>query len=173
MMKLRFAYLPGLLAISLSTWAPNSCASAKQAGQWSDQVTVSDAVLIQAPPGAPVMGAYLTLLATQDDRLIGVSSSLSTDVQMHSMRDVDGTIQMRRVEFIELPAQQTVRLERGGLHLMVMEPFERPEVGSQVEFTLQFERAGGLRVNFDVRDGRVLDAAEGQGAHDHHRHHDH
>jgi hypothetical protein len=134
----------------------------KRAATQSDQVVVSDAVIIQPPPGAPVMGAYLTIESALDDRLIGVSGAISADIQMHSMRHVDGKMQMRRLQAIDVPSKTPFKLERGGLHLMVMQPFERPELGAQIELTLQFERAGGLRVPFVVRDGRVAAASAAQ-----------
>lgn len=161
MMKFCCVYLLGILGYAAAD-------TPKRAALISDQVQVSEAVLIQPPPGAPVMGAYLTIVARADDRLIGVASDLAAEVQMHTMSHADGRMQMRQLDFIELPANTPVRLERGGLHLMLMQPFERPEIGEKVNFTLQFERAGGLRVQFEVLDGRQQEPATEA---EHHHHH--
>jgi copper(I)-binding protein len=135
-------------------------------------VTVSDAVLVQPPPGAPVIGGYLRLVSSRDDRLLGVTGTLSADIQLHSMSEEEGKMRMRRLDAIDLPAHTPVLLQRGGLHLMLMDPVQRPDVGAEVELTLHFEHAAALPVIFAVQDGRSS-ASDGSTDAEHDHGHDH
>lgn len=61
-------------------------------------------------------------------------------------------MQMQPVEDISVPAGETVSLEPGGLHLMMLDLAEPLEVGTTIELTLTFEQAGEVVVTAEVRD---------------------
>jgi len=63
-----------------------------------------------------------------------------------------GMMQMRRVDEIPVPAGQAVALEPGGYHIMLLDLAAPLEVGSTIEVTLTFQRAGDLVVEAEVRD---------------------
>lgn len=166
--------LASLLALSsVQLWAAE--VAVQGSAEVQATVAISNAVLIQPPPGAPVIGGYLRMRSTGGDRLLDVSGQISADIQMHSMAEQDGKMIMRRLPDIELPAGQEVVLDRGGLHLMIIDPLRRPEVGERVQLNMQFEQAGTLRVEFLVQDGRTS-AADGDSideSDEHAHHHDH
>lgn len=61
-------------------------------------------------------------------------------------------MEMRPVEEIPVPAGETVVLEPGGFHIMLLDLAAPLEVGQTVELTLTFAEAGGVTVDAEVRD---------------------
>ncbi len=105
------------------------------------------------PPGAAVGVAYLTIMNTGalPDRLIGASTPISAQAQLHATRDVGGTMQMRRVSVLLLPPGKTVLIAPGGLHIMLL-GLKKPLIGgTRFPLTLRFEHAGSLTVEITVR----------------------
>lgn len=105
------------------------------------------------PPGAPAGAGYLTIANTgsRPDRLLSGSSSAVERVEVHEMKLTDGIMRMRPVAGgIPLPPGQLVALAPGGYHLMLIGPRKSFVAGGIVPVTLRFERAGSVRVLFDV-----------------------
>jgi periplasmic copper chaperone A len=63
-----------------------------------------------------------------------------------------GMMKMQPVAEIPLPAGETVALEPGGLHVMLLDLPQPLTTGSTVEFTLTFERAPAQTVSAEVRE---------------------
>ena len=63
-----------------------------------------------------------------------------------------GAMTMQEVEAIELSAGDTVNLEPGGYHIMLLDLVEPLEVGDTFDVTLDFETADDLVVTVEVRD---------------------
>jgi copper(I)-binding protein len=63
-----------------------------------------------------------------------------------------GAMTMQEVEAIELGAGDTVNLEPGGYHIMLLDLVEPLEVGDTFDVTLDFETADDLVVTVEVRD---------------------
>jgi periplasmic copper chaperone A len=59
---------------------------------------------------------------------------------------------MREVAQIDLPAGETVRLEPGGLHIMLLDLVEDLEPGDTFELTLDLDNGDDLTVTVEVRD---------------------
>jgi periplasmic copper chaperone A len=64
-----------------------------------------------------------------------------------------GSMTMREVASIELTAGETVALEPGGLHIMLLDLVEPLVVGDTFEVTLTFESGAELVVTAEVREG--------------------
>ena len=60
-------------------------------------------------------------------------------------------MKMRRVGAIEIPPGESVRLEPGGLHMMLMGVSSPLETGERISVTLVFERAGEVVLSVPVR----------------------
>jgi copper(I)-binding protein len=82
------------------------------------------------PPGRRVTAAYATLTNTGDTPLVvtGVSTSRG-EATLHESVQEDGQMRMRARAEILVPAGGVVRLEPGGLHVMVMQLEETPAEG--------------------------------------------
>jgi copper(I)-binding protein len=143
-LAIAFALALIVAACSPSAGSPSSDATAP---------TVSDA-WVRPPMGAdrPAAG-YLTITGgSAADALIGASSPISMDVQVHETTQSADGMGMQEVERIEIAAGATVMLEPGGYHIMFMRPDpEGLTVGGTVEITLTFEHAGDVVVSAEVR----------------------
>jgi periplasmic copper chaperone A len=111
-----------------------------------------------ARPGAAgaESAAYLTITAPsgQADALLSASSPAANMVQLHEVStDAEGMTGMHHIDRLDIPAGQTVRLEPGGYHLMLMGLTGELEVGGTLELTLVFERAGSVVVQAEIRQG--------------------
>ncbi len=63
-----------------------------------------------------------------------------------------GVMQMREVDSIVIPAGETVSLEPGGLHIMLLDLQTELEPGDTIEVTLVFAEAGEMTVTAEVRE---------------------
>jgi copper(I)-binding protein len=104
-------------------------------------------------PGQPVGGGYLAIVnrGPTADRLVGASApTVVQRVEVHEMRREGDVMRMREVGAIALPPGRTVRLEPGGLHLMLMGLKAPLAAGQRFPMTLMFEKAGSLQVEVGV-----------------------
>ena len=95
-------------------------------------------------------GAFLSITSASADRLISGSTPLAERFELHTMAMKGDVMEMRQVDAIELPAGQTVELKPGGPHVMFIGLKTPLKTGSKVPVTLKFEKAGDVKVEFDV-----------------------
>ncbi len=100
---------------------------------------------------------YMTIEnnADDDDRLVAAETEVAGAVELHNVNMVEGVMQMREVEGgIEIPAGEsaTVVLEPGGLHVMLIGLNQALEVGDTFDVELDFEQAGTITVEVEVRE---------------------
>jgi copper(I)-binding protein len=122
-------------------------------GQSQVPVRVEGAWARATPPGAKVGGAFVTLINTGDaaDRLVSASSGIAERVELHT-HIMDGDVmRMREVEGgIPLSPGETVRLQPGGFHIMLLGLKQGLAAGSRFPLTLTFEKAGSVQVDVPV-----------------------
>ncbi len=114
------------------------------------------------PPGAEAAGAFLTIdnRGKDADRLVGASSPVAGQVEIHEMAMDGGVMKMRAVKGIDLPPGAKVQLKPGGYHVM-LESLKQPlKAGETIPLTLTFEKAGSIDIKVGVE-------AMGAGAHAH------
>ena len=138
---MKHSLLSRLLASSLLSLA----ASASLA-----QVKVDQAWARPTVPGQQGGGGFLSLTSVSGDRLVGGSTPLAQRFELHTMAMKGDVMEMRQVDAIELPAGKTVELKPGGLHVMFIGLKQPLALGSKVPVTLKFEKAGEVKVEFDV-----------------------
>jgi len=103
--------------------------------------------------GAKSAAGYMAISneGAQADRLIGVETEAARKPGLHATEHGgDGVARMRPIAAIEIPAGETVVLEPGGMHLMLMGLTAPLEEGQMVPATLVFERGGRIAVEFAV-----------------------
>src|SRR5699024_5463992 len=71
-----------------------------------------------------VLYAAITNTGDQDDALIGVTSDAVQTIEMHKTVTSGNSGTMVGVDQVDLDSDSTVRLEPGGLHLMLIGPHE-------------------------------------------------
>lgn len=118
--------------------------------------------------GIPNGAAYFVLEnnGDTDERLLSGASPVADKVEIHThIRDGE-VMRMRQVDDVVIPAGETVALEPGGLHIMLMGLKEPLEEGKNFPMTLEFENAGTVEVEVVVQ---LITG--GKAGHDDHAHH--
>ena len=103
--------------------------------------------------GSKVSAVYLAVTNRGEtvDRLVGAAAERAGHAMIHRSVVEDGVMKMRRAGAIEIPRGESVRLEPGGLHVMLMEISSPLEIGERISVTLVFERAGEVTLSVPVR----------------------
>jgi copper(I)-binding protein len=104
------------------------------------------------PPVATVGVAYfsMTNVGGKADSLIAISSPIARKVEIHESRTVQGMVKMRAVPSVECPPGATVKIEPGGLHVMLVDLSRPLAAGTQFPLSLRFRDAGVLTVQVRV-----------------------
>jgi hypothetical protein len=127
--------------------------SAIASAAWA-QVTVENAWAPATVPGQQVAAVYLELRSDEPAKLIGVQSPAASSAEIHSMSNEGGVMRMRRLQRLDLPAGQTVRLAPNGNHIMLLD-IKRPlQPGARVPVVLIVEQRGKkkwIQVQAEVR----------------------
>jgi hypothetical protein len=125
------------------------------------RLTVYDAWIRMAPPGATMMAGYATLKNEGDSplKVLTVQSDAFRQSSIHETVVDRGVSRMRELPRIDMAPGATVEMKPGGAHLMLMEPRHPILVGDKVHMV--FLLADGTRVEtyFDV----VAPDATGEG----------
>jgi len=123
----------------------------------ADAIRVLDPWARATVPGQKVGGVYMEIVSSRDARLVGVSSPAAGSAEVHSMTMDGGTMRMRAVEALDLPAGTPVKLAPGGFHVMLFDLKKPLVAGQKVPITLVIEetgkRAHRITVNAIVRAG--------------------
>lgn len=101
-----------------------------------------------------VGAAYMTIRnsGAAADRLLKVEGDVAKSIELHSVVDNAGVMQMRPVAEIAIPAGGEAQLKPGGLHVMMIGLQHQLKPGDKVGLTLTFEKAGRLSVQAEVRE---------------------
>jgi periplasmic copper chaperone A len=142
-MTMRVLAMVGVLFAALTV------AAAEQPGE----VTVANAWARATPGGAKNGAVYMSITAEPGagDRLVAAKSEAARSVELHISDHEGGVVRMRRLDALEVPAGQTVRLSPGGHHLMLLDLKQPLKTGDRVKLTLVFEKAGELTVEASIR----------------------
>lgn len=106
------------------------------------EVEISGAYARATPPSAQVGVAFMTLRNTGPDAtLVGGKTPAAKEVQLHSHTMDGGVMKMRRIDGgIPLREGESVTLEPGGLHVMLI-GLDGPLVeGETISITLRFDQ---------------------------------
>ena len=98
------------------------------ASAWADHEVKVGSLKIDNPytritvAGQKVGGAFMKVENKgAADKLIGATSTVAKEVQLHTMSMDGNVMRMREVKAIDVPANGEVKLAPGGLHLMLMQ----------------------------------------------------
>lgn len=109
----------------------------------ADKVKIEGAWARATAPGQEVAAAYMKLTSAEDLTVVKVESPAADFVEIHKMSMNNGTMEMRMLEELKLPAGQTVKLEPGGFHLMLIDLKKPLQDGAQVHFNLHLKDGKG------------------------------
>ncbi|MBV6821996.1 copper chaperone PCu(A)C [Pseudomonas sp. PD9R] len=131
------------------------------AWQVSAQTQVNDAWVRATVAGQPSSGAFMTLQADTDSKLLSVQSPVAKTVQIHQMTMKDDVMRMGEVESVPLPAGKPVSFDPNGYHIMLMDLSGQIKEGSKVPLILVVENAKGEKETIKVEaEARALDAMD-------------
>ena len=125
----------------------------------AEEVKAGDLVITQAwsratPGGAKIGSGYLTIenKGSTPDRLMGGSADVADKVQVHEMTMNNGVMTMRLLDQgLMIEPGKTVKFAPGGYHLMLLDLKSPLKRGDKVPVTLEFERAGKVKLSLDVQ----------------------
>ena len=123
------------------------------AGPALAQVDITDPWIRATAPGQKTAAGYMIIRnqSAQPERLIGGASQVAGKVQTHvSIKDGD-IMRMREVKAYDIPANGTFELKPNGSHLMLVDLKHPLKEGEKVPVILKFEKAGEVKVDFEVR----------------------
>ncbi|MBA1444942.1 MAG: copper chaperone PCu(A)C [Chromatiales bacterium] len=127
------------------------------AGDVAGMVDVDDPYVRGVPPGQPNTSTYmgLTNRDQQGHALVGAQSPVAKVVELHTHTMEGGMMRMRPVKQVDLPAGQQVKLQPGGLHVMLIGLKQKLKPGESVPLTLLFEDGSTKAMQVPVRKIRM------------------
>ncbi|MDR2012118.1 MAG: copper chaperone PCu(A)C [Rhodanobacter sp.] len=114
---------------------------------------VSDAWVPAAPPGVAMMAGYAKLKNT-GDAPVTVSAVKSDNFHMVSLHETvieNDVVKMPELQRLVIAPGETVSLQRGGKHLMLMHPHHAIAPGDKVAVTFLLDDGTRVETRFDVR----------------------
>jgi periplasmic copper chaperone A len=89
----------------------------------------------------------------QADSLLSAEANVSQLVELHqSMMDSSGMMSMHEQERVDVPAKDLIAFQPGGLHVMLVNLYEDLRPGDRFNLTLNFQNAGRVPVDVEVRE---------------------
>ena len=120
------------------------------------EIVIKNAWVRAAPTGSKTMAAYMLI---DNQGLITMSSSKIIangfeKAEVHKSFIDNNIAQMRKLENISINGKESLTLEPGGLHLMLINPEKVPKKNSKVEILMFFENENNaevVRIEAEVR----------------------
>jgi len=134
---------------------------------YAGDISIKDAWARATAPGQANGSVALHITSTRDARLVAVSSTASASAEIHTMSMDNGVMKMRQLEYLLLPAKQTVTLGPGGDHLMLFDIKKPLKEGSYVPLTLTVQFADKSTEKVKVR-AQILPLTGSGSKHPHH-----
>lgn len=136
-----------LLLLASCAWFPTALNAA------GCMPRITDAWLRMPPVAMPMLAGFARIENPCKAPVVvtGASSAAFEDVSLHETTLVDGISRMRAVAALTVPANGSVELKPGGLHLMLMQPAAMPKSGARVPVSVQLRDGRVLKAMFDVR----------------------
>lgn len=121
-------------------------------------VNIANAWARATVPGQEVGAAYLDIKSASNATVVKVESPAADFMEMHKMSVKEGKMEMRMLDSLPLPAGQVVKLEPGGLHLMLVGLKKPLKTGEKIGLTLHVKDDKGkvspVQVEAVVKTGR-------------------
>ncbi len=135
------------LTLLLKVFSISFLASAEQA------ITVSSGYVKETIPGTTISAAYMTISNKSDQtiKLIGAKSRLSDRIEIHQHLMADGMMKMRQTDFIAIAANEQVKLQPSGYHLMIFDLKNPLSNGETMPITLYFDNQKDVSLNLPIQ----------------------
>lgn len=107
---------------------------------FAGEIEITDVVIREAPPGATIMAAYMTLSNRSGDlvTLTNIESEDFKRIEIHQSMIANGQSSMKHFKTLEIPADTRVQLKPGAFHLMLFNPARSLKEGDICQLELLF-----------------------------------
>lgn len=136
----RVAILAAAAILALTGCATGGTPASESEASAAETVSVHDAWVKAADDGMSAAFGEFENSGTADITVTGVTSAASSDLQLHeTVENEAGEMTMREKDggFV-IPAGQSLTLEPGGNHIMLMDLAKPIKAGDELSFTLTF-----------------------------------
>ncbi|QQF52333.1 copper chaperone PCu(A)C [Campylobacter fetus] len=105
------------------------------------------------PPNAKTSAAFMIIKnnTNKDVSLVSGNSNASKVFEIHTHLNENGMKKMVRIPKIDIPANSSVELKPGGLHIMLIDINKPLEITDKVDLTLEFSDSSKI----DLKDVEV------------------
>lgn len=119
---------------------------------FAGDIAIKDAFVPMAPKGVMAHAAYMEVTNTGDTTrsLIGVTAPNYAMAHIHQSMESDGIATMMSMHQLDIKPGQTVVLEPGGLHVMLMKPSAPLELGGTVALEVAFANGETVAVSAEI-----------------------
>lgn len=129
--------------------------------QVSAQTQVEDAWVRATVAGQQATGAFMTVTASSDSKLLSVQTPVAKIVQIHESTMKNDVMSMQPVDFVALPAGKAVTLDPHSYHVMLIDLVGQVKEGDKVPLTLTVENANGEKESIKVEaEARALNTPD-------------
>ena len=106
----------------------------------------------EAPPSAQVLAAYMSIKNTGESTvtIIGISSPEFESAEIHRTVINEGIASMQPAKQLDILAHGNIKLEPGGLHLMLFNPQRTLSAGDSVTLTIHVSNGTCMTVTAPV-----------------------
>ncbi len=118
------------------------------------ELEIGNAWIKNLPPAVPVRAGYMTIRnpSSSAQRIVAVDSTSFASVEIHQSLMRDGMMRMEKQDELLIGAGATVKLEPGGLHLMMMGPLQPTKPGEVHRVNLELGDGSTQPVDMTVRE---------------------
>jgi copper(I)-binding protein len=129
-------------AVAETEVAAEETEESTETSQVAASITIEEQWARTSPMDSTVGAAYMNIVSNADDALVGASvdTSIAMMTQVHeTTKAADGSMGMKEIAALPLPAGIEVELKPGGYHIMMMKLAKPLVVGESIDITLTFE----------------------------------
>ncbi len=118
----------------------------------TDTLEITHPWVREAPPSARVLAAYMSIKNTSESTITinGISSPEFESAELHRTVINEGMASMQHIKKLDVPANGSIKLEPGGLHLMLFNPQRALSSGDSVTLTIHLNNGTRMAVTAPV-----------------------
>lgn len=116
-------------------------------------LSIEHAWVAEAPPMSKVMAGYMKV-ENDSDKTINIVSASSPSferIEFHQTQYKNDLAQMRQLEQLSIAANAELKLEAGGIHMMLFNPIKRLKAKDTVSFTFKLDNGMTIKSSAEVK----------------------
>lgn len=116
-------------------------------------IKVSEAYARETIPGTNISSAYMTLVNStkRNISIVAASSKVSESIEIHEHTMKDGLMKMRQRDAVEIAANNQIKFQPSGFHLMIFDLKQPLKAGENIIITLHFDDKSQIDVDYAIK----------------------